>query len=312
MQFLRFPYLKIKHLFPVFFSFVLTFLILTKPAVCLDYSLSGLQLWFNRMIPSLFPFMVLSGIMVRLGLTDTFVSLLKPFFGPVFKVSPACTYGMLIGFLCGFPMGAYTAAQLYKCGHIQKEEASFLLAFCNNIGPVYFLSFVLPTLKLSGPGYFLFGMYGLPLVYGFMLRHTLYRNKLSFQNSTVTSPSVSSFWEALDESVFSSLNGIARLGGYMIFFNLLFIIPKMICKSPLLQDTLCCLLEITGGIGLLQNRKPLLVLCLLPLGGLSCIAQTYSMIKSIHLSLTEYVMHKMILTAITVCFYILSGGKYFG
>lgn len=312
MQFLRFPYQKIKHMLLVFFSLFLTFLILTKPTVCLDYSLSGLQLWFNRMVPALFPFMVLSGMMVRLGLTDTFVSLLKPFSCPVFRVSSSCTYGMVIGFLCGFPMGAYTAAQLYENGQIKKEEASFLLAFCNNIGPVYFLSFVLPTLELSAPGYFLLGMYGLPFLYGLILRHTVFRNKLSFQNKSASVKSHPSFLEALDDSVFSSLSGIARLGGYMIFFNLLFIIPKIVCQNLQLQDAFCCLLEITGGIGLVQNRAPLLVLCILPFGGLSCIAQTFSMIKSTDLSLTEYIMHKMILTAITVCYYTLSGGKYFG
>ena len=302
---------KLRYYGPVVLSLVLICLILTRPARCLAYALSGLQLWFNRMIPTLFPFMVLSGIMVRMHLTDAFVSLLKPVLRPLFKVSPSCIYGMVIGFLCGFPMGAHVTAQLYETNQISKEEASFLLAFCNNIGPVYFLSFVMPTLGLSHPFYFLFGMYGLPLLYGLVLRYTVFRRRLS----DIGRPSLPSTREsllcALDHSVFTSLGGIAKLGGYMIFFNLLFILPELLFSGSFFQYALCCLLEITGGIGLIQNKAPVLILCILPFGGLSCIAQTYSMIQSTDLSIREYVMHKMILTAVTVCFYSLSAGKYF-
>ena len=159
---------------------------------------------------------------------------------------------------------------------------------------------------------FLFGMYGLPLLYGLSLRYTVFRNQLPAKYGSCAKEATPSFLQAVDDSVFSSLNGIARLGGYMIFFNLLFILPKVLCTRIFFQNLLYCLLEITGGIGLIQNHAPLLVLCILPFGGLSCLAQTYSMIKTTDLSLSEYIMHKMILTAITVCYYTLTGGKYFG
>lgn len=100
----------------------------------------------------------------------------------------------------------------------------------------------------------------------------------------------------------------------MIFFNLLFILPDLTSRilhlgsqaSRTFVGSAGCLLEITGGIGLLGNQAPAFVLCVLPFGGLSCIAQTYSMIKNTSLSVTEYVMHKMILTALTVFYYLLT------
>ena len=118
-----------------------------------------------------------------------------------------------------------------------------------------------------------------------------------------------SLLQALDESVYTSLSGIAKLGGYMIFFNLLFILPvlgaRLLALSPSKTGGIGALLEITGGIGILGDRAPYLVLCILPFGGLSCIAQTYSMIRDTDLSIGEYVMHKMILTAVTVFYYLL-------
>ncbi len=298
----------------------LTAVILLFPADCLSLALNGLNLWFGKMIPTLFPFMVLSGIMIRMNLTGAFVRMLNPVLGRIFKVNPSCIYGIVIGFLCGFPMGAHVAAQLCEQKQISAGEASFLLAFCNNIGPVYFLSFVLPTL-FSGnisPGIklcLLMGMFGLPLLYGLFLRYTMYRNIIDPDGHKYYSGQRTiSLAKALDESVFNSLTSIARLGGYMIFFNLLFILPDLTSRilhlgsqaSRTFVGSAGCLLEITGGIGLLGNQAPAFVLCVLPFGGLSCIAQTYSMIKNTSLSVTEYVMHKMILTALTVFYYLLT------
>ncbi len=312
MQKFSFFLIKFKYGCYTAFFLLITYFILTKPASCISYALSGLQLWFNKMVPTLFPFMVLSGIMVRMELTNAFVGALKPFLSPLFRTGHNCIYGMVIGFLCGFPMGAHVAAQLYESKQISRAEASFLLAFCNNIGPVYFLSFVLTTLGLSSPGYFLTGMYGLPFVYGLILRHTHFSKQIAYHKNATVKTSGISFLEALDDSVFSSLSGITKLGGYMIFFQLLFVLPLYFFSDTLLGEALCLLLEITGGIGLLKEKAPLLVLTILPFGGLSCIAQTYSMIKETDLSLSEYIMHKMILTAITVCYYCLTGEKYFG
>lgn len=301
--------------------FLLAGIILTLPAQCLSYALNGLNLWYQKMIPTLFPFMVLSGILIRMDLTDGFVRLLKPVLYPVFHVSSACLYGILIGFLCGFPMGAHVTAQLYQQGRISRQEAAYLLAFCNNIGPVYFLGFVLPTLGLS---HFkiplLIGMYGLPLLYGLILRYTCFLSRLprSYSAKPADQKAERSFLSAMDASVQAALWGIARLGGYMIFCNLLFILPELLTKllphlpypDVLITGCISCLLEISGGINLLGRRLPLFILCALPFGGLSCIAQTYSILRETDLSVCDYVMHKSILTAITVFYYLLLTGLY--
>lgn len=312
--------MKLKFYIYTISAFILTAIILTFPSSCLSFSLNGLNLWFERMIPTLFPFMVLSGVIIRMNLTGSFVKILNPVLGKLFRLSAQCIYVIVIGFLCGFPMGAHVTAQLYEEKQITKAEAVLLLSFCNNIGPVYFLSFVLPTLKLNGILPYLFAMYGLPFLYGLFLRYTIYKKDIPLTirpQAARTAPL--HLLKALDESVFSSLHSIAKLGGYMIFFNLLFILPSLTCSILPVSNTLSelliggagCLLEITGGIGLLKNQAPYWVLCVLPFGGLSCIAQTYSMIKDTDLSITEYVMHKMILTAITVFYYLLLIGKSF-
>lgn len=249
--------------------------------------------------------MVLSGIMIRMNLTESFVKLLKPFLQGVFHVNSNCLYTIFVGFLCGFPMGAGVTAQLYEQNRITRKEADFLLSFCNNIGPVYFLTFALPVIGTAGTLPCLFGMYGIPLLYGILLRHTLYRNTIPYHTLPVqTASSMPGFLQALDESVMSSLTSITKLGGYMIFFNLLNIVPSLFMPgSPHLKSVVSAFLEITEGIRQLSDSAPKISLCLLTFGGLSCIAQTNSMIQSAGLSLKKYVLHKLILTAVCALYY---------
>ena len=314
---------KLRSLLYSAFFLMLTFLILTHSSTSLYYALNGLNLWFTKMIPALFPFMILSGIMVRLHLTEQFAALLHPLLHPLLKAQKNVTYAVIMGFLCGFPMGASVTCDLLERDMITKREAQFLLAFCNNIGPVYFTSFVLPLLhrKLVWP--YIAGMYALPFLYGTVLRHTVYKDiapssygkkrlsgELVFCEDKSSLPL--SLLEQIDDAITSSIQSILMLGGYMVLFNLLNLIPHVLCQKSAhlawLPAALAPVLEITGGLGMLGATKPLLSLLVLPFGGLSCIAQTYSMIKNTGLSIRPYVLHKLALTGITALFY---AGWYF-
>ena len=102
----------------------------------------GLTLSANVIIPSLFPFFVLSTLMVRLGLAQHFGRILEPVMRPLFNVSGACSSAFVLGFVGGYPVGAKTAIALYESGSITKSEAERLLAFSNNSGPAFILGVV--------------------------------------------------------------------------------------------------------------------------------------------------------------------------
>lgn len=300
--------------------FLLLFaLILLYPQLSLYYAAVGLKLWFERMVPTLLPFMILSGVMVRQNLTEGFAGILYPILRPIYKISRNCAYCLLLGFLCGFPMGARTVAELYERKRLNKREAEFLLAFCNNIGPVYYISFLLPVTGLSDKGrlsFYLFGMYGIPLLYGLFLRYTGFLlPKGSFalpetgQHTSHPEPE-ERFPVSLDNAMQSGITGITTLGGYMILFNLLNLVPhamNLFFRLSLPERWLAvtnCMLEITSGISRMGTSSTA-VLVLLPLGGLSCIFQTVSMTKHTDLSLPRYLLHKGIQTVLTAGYYFL-------
>ena len=319
--------------------------ILTHSQLSLSYAAMGLKLWLEKMIPSLLPFMILSGIVIRLRLTETIASFIYPVIRPIFRVRKNVCYCMMLGFLCGFPMGARVVSDLYSRGQLTREEGEYLLAFCNNIGPVYYCSFVLPLLHRELTAPYLFGMYGIPLLYGIILRYTRFRNleTLLFRKTNIAEAGVCSvtrlpshrnelsvcsdsqsrtykrkshsrsvprlltrrgerLLSETDRSIGTSIHSIMTLGGYMILFNLLNLIPHVLCgkQVPLLAP----LFEITGGLSLLQAQAPLYSLLVLSFGGFSCIAQTYSCIRETDLSVMDYIIHKVILTLLNLLFYL--------
>ena len=297
------------------FFLLLCICILTNSQMSLTYAAMGLELWFQKMIPTLLPFMILSGIMIRMKLTEKVAMIAYPIIGPLYKVHKNVCYAMLMGFLCGFPMGARVVDDLYLRQMITKREAEFLLAFCNNIGPVYFCSFALPLLKRELVLPYLFGMYGIPLLYGLALRYTIFRDLSSQSKAYMDTSSLVAceyqktelslgerLLDEINDSINASIQSMLILGGYMILFNLLNLIPHILSgQSPCL---IAPLLEITGGLGVLQDSQPLYSLLALSFGGLSCIAQTYSCIGNSDLSIRNYILHKFILTLLNAMFYL--------
>lgn len=276
----------------------LILLILVMPVPCITYAQNGLLLWFNRLLPTLFPFMILSGVMIRMNMTSYFPS--------------AGVYGIVTGFFCGFPMGALTAATMYEEKQISAREAEYLCAFTNNMGPVYFCSYVLPTLGVTRKLPCILLMYGIPLLYGLFLRLTRYRDCRFQKLRHVDTPA---FFTAVDASVNQAITSITRLGGYLILLQTLYVLPEIFCRLlscffssdgsflPFLNAYLCCFLEITGAIRNMSGYPAFFVLTLLPIGGLSFLLQTGAILRRSGLSFSVYLRHKLIQTLLTFFFY---------
>lgn len=285
-----------------FLSFVLM-LFFSKDSVQL--AADGLSVWFQTMIPALFPFMLLSCLLVRQQMTEKLSFFLSPLLCPLLRISPQGVYCVLTGFLCGFPMGARNIAELYRIKEISRKEAQYLLGFCNNMGPLFILSVLLPSLAIKNiPAvFFLLGIYGIPFLYALLVR-LISPLPLNLCQKSPSKAATEPFLKSLDSAIHSGIEGITVLGAYLIVGNLLYLFPLIVSRSLtrytdiVLPDILLCasrcLLEITGGIHALSGRLPLFLLTVLPLGGLCCLLQTKGMLAGTDLSMRRYVFDKLL------------------
>ena len=94
----------------------------------------------RTVIPALFPFMAVSGLLVSLGFGEWLSPHLSGLMTPLFRLPGCASSALLLGLVGGYPIGARTAAELYVAGQLTQDEAERLLAFCNNSNPVFLIS----------------------------------------------------------------------------------------------------------------------------------------------------------------------------
>ena len=90
----------------------------------------GMRLCVNTVIPSLFPFLVVSEIFVASGGATLVGKLLSPVLGRIFGISGEGCVAYILGVLCGFPIGSRSAVSLYERGIIGKGELLHICSFC--------------------------------------------------------------------------------------------------------------------------------------------------------------------------------------
>ena len=100
----------------------------------------ALSLCARSVIPALFPFWVVSSLLLSLGLGELLSPMLAGLMEPLFRVDGVGSSALLLGLVGGYPIGAKTAADLYRGGRLSRPEAERLLAFCNNSNPVFLIS----------------------------------------------------------------------------------------------------------------------------------------------------------------------------
>ena len=172
------------------------------------------------MIPALFPYFVLSNLFLRFGAAELLAKPLQGVMRQLFHLPESCASALVLGLLGGYPIGAKTAAELFREGICSKEDAARLLPFCNCAGPGFILGFV-------GSGIFHNVETGLLLwcihILSALLTGFLLRRKAAAPRNTQTSASASS--APLSESFVSSLSSAVQssLGicGTVVFFSVL-------------------------------------------------------------------------------------------
>ncbi len=108
----------------------------------LSGALDGIELCLATLVPSLFPFFLLS-ILLTGALSGQSLPILRPI-ATICKVPKGAESLLAIGFLGGYPVGAQNVAQLYRGGQLSHGQAAQLISICNNAGPAFLFGILGP------------------------------------------------------------------------------------------------------------------------------------------------------------------------
>lgn len=314
----------IKNLF--FLTLILCVLIgiVKYPQMSLNSAFNGLNTWANIVFPSLFPFFIISELLVEMGFVNFIGDSLKPIMKPIFNVSGEGAFPFAMSIISGYPMGAKITSTLREKRIITKTEADRVVCLSSTSGPLFMLGAVAVGM-LNAPTIaplILYPHYLGAITVGLILRfynkkHTTYnsKNKYVIKNPLIYINKDYTIGAILGNCVKNSLNTILTVGGFIVFYSVVidllfaseifirmvhivhYLLPIKI-NIELLQGLIAGILEITTGCSKISSlninflQKILLINFLIGWGGFSIHSQALSFISKTDINSKIYIVSK--------------------
>ena len=239
---------KIYNLIIIISSIIILLELLLSKTLVFDTISYSLNTWVSAIIPSLFPFFVISDILINYNITNYIPKFIKKTFNYLFNVSDNVITIFFLSLLSGFPSNARNARKMYDLGLITDKEASLALTFTHFSNPLFILGtvavFFLGNEKLGI--IILFSHYLSNIFVGIIFR---YFNNKSNTNYTILNKKSQNFPSVLTNSIKSSIDTLLLILGTLTCFLILssIIINRLnlnLYNSTILKG----ILEITMGI----------------------------------------------------------------
>lgn len=292
-------------LFGVFSLFCIA-LILKNTEAAVEYVTRGLRLSASTVIPSLFPFMVLSELVVSSSAVEHIPRPLLAPFRRLLRLPDMGVCAVLLGLLCGFPVGARCVVSAYAAGELTKSEAERALTSASCPSSAFLVGAVGGSLWGNRRfGIALYATVVLASLLSGVLANVLQAKKANEVPSrtafSVTRQSKSPA-ALFCEAVRSSLFAILTVCAYVVFFSALMgtleLVLGRLSVSGSVGAGLSCLFELSGGVAqasALGNAYTGACLCAFEVGwsGLSVHCQMMSVCDGKGLSLRPYLLSKL-------------------
>lgn len=295
----------------IFFSTLSLLLIFSKTNF--NSVKTSVYLFLNNIVPSLFPFIFFTEIILKTDVINLLTKIFGNFISKVFKVNKNSVSSIIIGFLCGFPMGAKTVNTLYENGKITKTDADILLSFVNNCNPAFILSTI-------GIGIFNNITIGAVLLISHLVSailigiiysrkyistssNIIHKNTVNCNKSYENNTNINFFY-IVKSSILNSFVTLGNILGFIIIFNLIsnftIVFLDEINVSNYITAVLSAIFEITNGckqisiLSIDSITKICIVSFTLGFSGLCILAQIYSTICEQNFKFSHLLKSKLV------------------
>ena len=299
--------------------FIICLLIFSKTNI--NAAKSGLSLWANSVVPSLFPFFIAIELLNHTNVAHILGKILNKLMRPLFNVPGIGAYVFIMGLISGYPTGAKIVTKFREQKIITKAEGERLLTFTNNSGALFILGTVGITLFGNTTiGILLLITHILACIsVGIIFRFWKINDTEKITYSKINDNKEKTSSNILSSSITNSINTILMIGGFIVLFsiiisilkssNILIIISKFF--TPILNllnidskfsvPILSGILELTNGISLvtslsnkLLSTNIIISAFLLGFGGISVVLQIYAIIADTDISIFPYILGKFL------------------
>lgn len=298
---------KINALITFTITISITYLIIF-PKSSIDSVLNGTNLFINSVFPTLFPFLILTNILINYGGIDIFAKLLGPIIAKPLRISKNSIFPLLISFICGYPLGIKYVNDMYNQKIIGKNEFIRMTNIASNASPLFIIGTIgVSMLQNKTFGYILlFANYVSCIIMSFII--PIKKDTLIPDIKLDKHKSKNNFGDILKFSLENALKTCAIVGGFIILFSLVkeilinnFYTQILLKELPVLKSIIIGIFEITNGINLLIDTnisiqlKLSIISLLCSFSGSCIILQCYSFVyKNTEFKINKYIFYKLI------------------
>ena len=264
-------------------------------------------LWAENIVPSLFPFMIISALLIASGFTERISAPLAPLSRRLNLPRPAIPL-FIISCLSGYPAGSRSVAQYSELNLISKKDAQKLSILCSTSGPL----FIIGTVGVKAFGDFNKGLILLVVCHLVTLLSSV-AYYLTDRTPTEESLKICPLkrGDMIAESFYGAVTAILTAGSFIVFFctlsaafqDIKLFAPIEYVVSPVIgkdcAEALCRgFIEATGGCFALAKCKSFFALpltgFLLTFGGISIIMQQLVYFKKCGVKTSFFVIFKLL------------------
>lgn len=265
-------------------TFIILIFILFNGDIVSNTVISSFYIWFNTLVPSMFPMFVTSEILINANFVLYVPRFITNFFMRIFNVSKEAVLTILISLIAGFPNNALAIKTSFDGGFISKRECEHLLYICHFANPLF-------VLETVGVFYLKNNIYGViilvsNIISSFIIGIILKRRNIPTNNKYISKKvNCQSFGTLLSNSIKKSVNTLLMISGVIASF---LIVSSLICYifnfNDYIRTFIYGLFEMTMGIrslsllNILDIYKVMLSSVILSFGGLSIHLQVISIL----------------------------------
>ena len=301
---------KIFNMIIIISTLFILYLVIVKKNLVYDSINYALNIWVNNLIPTLFPFFIISDILINYNFTYYVPKIFKKICKYLFNITDNMITILILSIISGFPSNARNTRTLYDKGLITLDEANHILIFSHFSNPL----FILTTISIF---FFNDKQVGIVLLISHYLSNfivgILFRKYFHHKNvDNNIDVKNNDFGNAFIGAIKKSIDTILLICGIVtVFMTLSTIIVNTFNLDIYNSMIIKGLLEITIGIEALGKLslpmiyKAVIASCFLAFGGLSVHMQVVSQIADTKISYKYFFIgriYQMILSGIITFF----------
>ena len=279
--------------------------LLIFPEQCRTGGTNGVFLCIQVLIPSLFPFMVLSSFIVCSGLSSKVPSWAGSLTQVIFGLPKDSFAVIILSLIGGYPVGAKGINSLYKEGRISAKQAERMAMFCVASGPGFLVTYTgCSMLGSKQTGYILLVSQVLTFIaLGVIARFAVQKEVESEEK--VNGNIHKRTGNALVVSVSEAIRACGFMCALVVLFGAVCEIYLYITEGVPTLRFITAVLEITNGIKFLaEGYSVVLISAMCGFGGICVHFQIFTMLGEIRISKVKFYIFRVaggLLNALFTC-----------